>query len=87
MSFLAENKKKDDLIMISWFKKQRDPDTPSLIIVFKSGLIQLMRNENDNGERLLINYFINIDLMYNFLSIHCVQYSVLFFGTLFWNSY
>lgn len=50
MSFLADNKKKDDLIMISWFKKQRDQDLPSLAIVFESGIIQLMKNENDNGE-------------------------------------
>ncbi|KFM66987.1 WD repeat-containing protein 35, partial [Stegodyphus mimosarum] len=35
--------------MISWFKKQKDWDIPSLAIVFESGLIQLMKNENDNS--------------------------------------
>ncbi|XP_054722053.1 WD repeat-containing protein 35-like [Uloborus diversus] len=49
MTPAAENKRKDDLIMISWFKKQKDPDIPSLAVVFESGLIQLMKNENDNN--------------------------------------
>ncbi|KAG8179280.1 hypothetical protein JTE90_026742 [Oedothorax gibbosus] len=49
ISYFTDSKKKDDLMMISWFKKQKDPAVPALAVVFESGVIQLLKHENDNG--------------------------------------
>ncbi|XP_042899880.1 WD repeat-containing protein 35 isoform X2 [Parasteatoda tepidariorum] len=66
ISTLADNKKKDDLMMISWFKKQKDPDIPSLAVVFESGHIQLMKNENDSGACVIDTGLIITSLEWNF---------------------
>ncbi|GIY66843.1 WD repeat-containing protein 35 [Caerostris extrusa] len=61
-----DNKRKDDLIMINWFKKQKDPDVPSLAIVFESGVIQLLKNENDSGPVVVDTGLIISCLEWNF---------------------
>ncbi|CAL1291163.1 unnamed protein product [Larinioides sclopetarius] len=62
----VETKKKDDLIMISWFKKQKHPDIPSLAIVFESGTIELLKNENDNAPAVIDTGLIISCLEWNF---------------------
>ncbi|KAF8790747.1 WD repeat-containing protein 35 [Argiope bruennichi] len=61
-----DTKKKDDLIMISWFKKQKHPDIPSLAIVFESGTIQLLKNENDNAPAVIDTNLVISCLEWNF---------------------
>ncbi|GFV07153.1 WD repeat-containing protein 35 [Trichonephila clavipes] len=62
----SNHSKKKDLFMISWFKKQKDIDIPSLAIVFESGHIQLLKNENDSSPAIIDTGLIISCLEWNF---------------------